>query len=495
MYLRFPNPSLIVLVGPSGSGKSTWAARSFREGQVLSSDHFRALVGRGPTDQAASERAFALLDELVAERLGNRLLTVVDTLGLNREQRRRHVEVARSVGVPVFAVGFNAPPAVCKARNDAGGRPVPVGVQAQQLKRWVVVRDDELSGDGFDAVHIHETPPPAHAVPSSLWDAPTRAQEQASSPKRLSFGLQFARFPWPDDELGGRVRSIAGRAEDVGFESMWVMDHLRQIPQVGQAWHPLPEAYTTLAFAAAATERIRLGTMVTAIGYRNVGLLGKMIATLDVLSGGRAAAGLGAGWFEAEAVAYGYDWERAGPRLDLLEDALQALPLLWGPGSKPFTGKRIDLPETLCYPRPLQDAIPILVGGGGEKRTLRLVAQYADACNLVGTPEQVAAKLDILRAHCKAVDRDPDEIEVTVLAIALVERDAAAVTSRLAQISGPRGDPDQLAAEIGAGTVEDQVGRFRAYADIGVDTIIVGAADLSEPGDLEPYRHLIAAFR
>ncbi len=495
MHLRFPVPSLILLVGPSASGKSHWGEANFREGQVLSSDHFRALVGSGPHDQEASGRAFQLLDQLIEERLDAGLLTVVDSLGLNQAQRERHLRMALARDIPVFAVGFDADPKLCRQRNDARGRPVPVGVLNQQLKRWSVVRDLELQAEPFEAVHVSPSPPKVGLVPASMWKTLPMAERQSDDPLTLSFGLQLAKFPWEDSEIGPAVSAIAQRAEEVGFHSFWVMDHLRQIPQVGQAWEPLPEAYTTLAYAAGVTEHIRLGTMVTAITYRNVGLLGKMLATLDVMSGGRALCGIGAGWFEAEAVGYGYEWKRPGRRLDVLEDALQALPLIWGPGSKPFHGKMIEIPETLCYPRPLQDPIPILVGGGGEKRTLRLVAQYADACNLFGSPDQIRHKLDVLHAHCVDVGRDPAEIQVTVLATALTRADPDSLRRAIQALAGERGDPESFAREIGAGTPEDQVGRFRAFADVGADTMILGVAGLTTPDDLEPYRDVIAAFR
>jgi F420-dependent oxidoreductase-like protein len=489
MVLRFPSPSLILLVGPSGAGKSTWAEQNFREGQVLSTDHFRAFIGHGPSDQSASARAFELVEQILAERLDQRRLTVIDTLGLNRAQRRRHIAMARERDIPVFALGFDTPPDVCKTRNDARGRPIPVKVHAEQLKRWVVVRDAELADDGFDGIHVLESLPPARTVPVSAW---TPGPSHPSA--RLRFGMTLAQFPWPDDEIAAGVAALARRAEDVGFDSFWVMDHLRQIPQVGRPWDPLPEAYTTLAYAAGLTDRIRLGTLVTAIGYRNVGLLAKILASLDVLSGGRAIAGLGAGWFEAEAAAYGYDWERDGLRLDMLEDALQALPLIWGPGNAPYEGKRVSLPETLCYPRPIQDRIPILVGGGGERRTLRLVARHADATNLMGPPDVIRHKLAVLHAHCAEVGRDPEEIEVTVLTTGLVAETALELDAKLAAVAGARGDKDALAASLGAGLVEDQITRLNAYADVGVDTIILGPVAVTDPDDLEPYRALIDAY-
>jgi alkanesulfonate monooxygenase SsuD/methylene tetrahydromethanopterin reductase-like flavin-dependent oxidoreductase (luciferase family) len=210
------------------------------------------------------------------------------------------------------------------------------------------------------------------------------------------------------------------------------------------------------------TERIRLGTLVTGITYRNVAHLAKIVATLDVVSGGRAMCGLGAAWFEREHELYGWEFPRIRERLDRLEDALQLLPLMWGPGSPRFEGKTVVVEEATCYPRPLQERVPILVGGSGEKRTLRLVARYADACNLVGDVERVRHKLAVLQEHCAAEGRDPASIEVTHLGAAP------------------------------AASVEEHVGRFRELAEAGVQTAIVSLPDAAAVGS---FRDVIEAFR
>jgi alkanesulfonate monooxygenase SsuD/methylene tetrahydromethanopterin reductase-like flavin-dependent oxidoreductase (luciferase family) len=212
---------------------------------------------------------------------------------------------------------------------------------------------------------------------------------------------------------------------------------------------------------------VRLGTLVTGITYRNVAHLGKIVATLDVLSGGRAICGIGAAWFEREHRAYGWDFPPVPERFALLEDALQLLPVMWGPGAPPFTGAVITAAETLCYPRPLQDHVPILVGGSGERRTLRLVAQYADACNLFGDAATVAHKVEVLQAHCADVGRDPTDVTVT-------------------HLSSVAPDSHGLA---------DQVGRYRTLADAGVQTAIVNIADLDGPEPVERFAEVIAAFR
>src|SRR5262249_22985142 len=200
----------------------------------------------------------------------------------------------------------------------------------------------------------------------------------------------------------------------------YVMDHFRQIPQVGRAWDDFLESYTTLAYLAACTERVRLGALVTGITYRNVAHLGKIVASLDVLSGGRAVCGLGLAWFQAEHVAYGWPFPSASQRYELLEDALQLLPLLWGPGSPSFDGRVLHVPEALCYPRPLQAHVPVVVGGGGERRTLRLAARYADAANVLGDLATVRRKAAVLREHCATEGR---QVELSHLSTALVGAD------------------------------------------------------------------------
>ncbi len=283
----------------------------------------------------------------------------------------------------------------------------------------------------------------------------------------------------PPRELAGRLRDVAARAEAVGVRSLWVMDHLRQIPQLGRAWEDMPEAVVTLGHLAAATTRPTVGALVHPVTFRNVAHLGKIVATLDVLSGGRAVCGLGAGWLEAEHTAYGIPFPPARERLDLLEDALRLLPLVWGKGAPAFEGLRVRVPEALSYPRPLQEHVPILVGGSGPRRTLRLVAQYADACNLRGEPDDVRAALAVLHRHCADVGRDPAGIEVTHLSTVRITDGRAA---------GPR----RGRVPVVAGTVEDHVLRVEALRRAGVQHVIVALDDLWEPGALERYGELIA---
>ena len=291
------------------------------------------------------------------------------------------------------------------------------------------------------------------------------------------------------------MRAIATAAEAAGFDSIWVMDHFRQIPMFGPAWHDMLESYTTLAYLAAATERVRLGTLVTGVTYRNVGHLGKIVATLDVLSGGRAVCGIGLGWFRAEHDAYGWEFPPVDARYARLEDALQVLPLLWGKGAPAFAGRVVQIPDTTCYPRPLQAHVPILVGGNGERRTLRLAAQYADACNIIGDVDVVHRKVAVLHAHCADLGRDRDAVEVTQLSTTLVGRDAYEVGALVEQLRPRRQGAERYAASVNAGTVTDQIGRFRALADAGVQTAIVSFPDLADADPVERFAPVVAAFR
>ena len=234
----------------------------------------------------------------------------------------------------------------------------------------------------------------------------------------MDMGLQLPYFHWPGGpvEMRSRLAEICRAADDAGYRSIWLMDHHFQIPQVGAAELDMLEAYTTLGFIAAHTERAKLGTLCTGVTYRHPGILAKQVSTLDVLSGGRAWLGIGAAWFEREHEGLGVPFPSLRERFERLEEALQIVLQMWSDEDGPFHGKHYDLAETLNVPQPLtKPRPPILVGGGGEKKTLKLVARYADACNLPGDPATVRAKLAILREHCQAEGRDYDEIEKTAI--------------------------------------------------------------------------------
>lgn len=236
----------------------------------------------------------------------------------------------------------------------------------------------------------------------------------------MRLGLQIPSFTWPDGPAGlaSRLRAIAQAADEGGFASLWVMDHFFQIPPVGPAERDMLEGYSALAFLAAATWRATLGTLVTGVSYRHPGILVKTVSTLDVLSGGRAVLGIGAAWFEREHAGLGVPFPPLGERFERLEEALRIAKQMWSGEVAPFAGRHYRLAETLCVPQPLRRPHPpILIGGMGEKRTLRLVARHADACNLftyMGAAE-VGRKLEVLRRHCDAERRDYDAIERTTL--------------------------------------------------------------------------------
>jgi alkanesulfonate monooxygenase SsuD/methylene tetrahydromethanopterin reductase-like flavin-dependent oxidoreductase (luciferase family)/predicted kinase len=488
--VRIPSPALVVLVGPSGAGKSTWAAATFAAGEVVSSDRLRAVAGEAEDDLAASADAFALLDAIVEARLRRGLTVVVDTLGLDPERRQRWVAAAARHGIPAIAIAFDTPAAVCRAWNRDRPRPVPVAVVDDQLRTFRAARET-LADEGFAAVD-GVVPQPATGERERA--APTPG---SGEPGRLRFGLSISRFDWPGGaaSLRDHLRVVASDAEEAGFESIWLMDHVRQIPPVGRPWEDLPEAMTTLGFLAACTTRARLGALVAGITYRNVAHLGRIVATLDVLSGGRAVCGIGAAWFEEEHRAYGWPFPPVAERLDLVADALELLPLLWGPGAPAYRGRVIEVPEAACYPRPLQGRVPIIVGGQGERRTLRLVAERADGCNLFGDPAKVRAKLAVLHAHCEAAGRDPAEIEVTHLSTALAAATANDVASLTAELRPGRTSPSKYGASVHARTVAEQVERYGALADAGVRTAIVRVADLArKPDAIQRFAAVIAAF-
>ena len=233
----------------------------------------------------------------------------------------------------------------------------------------------------------------------------------------MKLGLQIPNFSWPNGPaaLGSDLADAARTADRVGFEYIAVMDHFFQIPPVGAIELDMLEAYTTLGFLAAHTERAKLLTVITGVHYREPGLLAKAVTTLDVLSGGRAMIGIGAGWNEEESRGLGFPFPSTSDRFEMLEETLQYLLQMWSTDDGPFNGKHtqadrlMNSPQALSTPHP-----PIMIGGSGEKKTLRFVAKYAQACNVFNTPD-VAHKLDVLRQHCENEGRDYDEITKTVI--------------------------------------------------------------------------------
>ncbi len=277
----------------------------------------------------------------------------------------------------------------------------------------------------------------------------------------MRIGLQISSFKWAggDAQIGAHLAEIAKNADDAGFYSLWVMDHFFQINGIGPATDPMLEGYAALSYMAAVTKRARLGTLVTGVVYRYPGLLAKTVTTLDVLSGGRAYLGIGAAWNEEESAGLGVPFPSTKERFERLEEALQIVHQMWSGTVAPYQGKHYQLAQTLNSPAALSKPHPpILIGGTGEKKTLRMVAQYADACNIFAMGvEAVQQKLNVLRAHCTDLGRPYEAIEKTVLA--------------------------QVSANDPAAVIE----MCRSYAAIGVQHIIVGLQDVAEIKPLEVF--------
>jgi F420-dependent oxidoreductase-like protein len=499
--LRLPAPCLVVLVGPGASGKSTWAAEHFPPESVVSSDRLRAVVGAGEDDVTASADALRLVDEIVALRVGRGLTTVVDTLGLDAGRRAAWREQARAAGIPCVAVVFDTPAGECRERNRSRPKRIPADVLAGQLRAWPAVRE-ALGSEGYadviapEPVRVVAAP---FAAPLSTTPAPDLAASAPAPVPRtgLRFGLHLSQFAAPGGAPATRgwLRDVATAAEDAGFDAVYVMDHFRQIPQVGRPFDDMLESFSTLAYLAACTERVRLGALVAAVTHRSVPLLARTVATLDVLSGGRAVCGLGLGWFAAEQAALGITLPPVAQRYALLEDALRLLPVMWGPGSKPFSGQVLEVPEALCYPRPLQEHVPLLVGGAGERRTLRLAAELADAANVFGDIDTVRRKASVLRAHCADVGRDPDQVDLTHLTTVLVGDDDAHLAHLVETHRPRRRSAESYAAGVHAGTVDDHVERFGTLAEAGVAEVMVRVVDVADPSAVARMGRVIAAVR
>src|SRR5271165_6773832 len=229
------------------------------------------------------------------------------------------------------------------------------------------------------------------------------------------FGVQLPSFSGFDSaDLFEYVAGLATSAEESGFDSVWVMDHYFQLPPLGGPDQPMLEAYTLLGALAARTQRVQLGTLVTGVTYRNPGILAKIVTTLDVISRGRAILGIGGAWYDVEHQGLGIDFPAAGVRLDMLEEAVQVCRAMFSGDDVSFTGTHYRLDHARNQPRPVQAGGPkIMIGGGGEKRTLRLVARYADKCNVTGDVATLTRKISVLHRHCAEVGRDPAEVGVT----------------------------------------------------------------------------------
>ena len=476
-----PDPALVVMVGPAGSGKSTWAAQHYRRGAIVSSDALRDVVGTGPADLDASVDAFAMLDAIVAARLKRRLTCVIDTLGLDPERRLGYLAAARAAGMPAVAVLLRTPLPLCRTRNAARDRPVPAPVLTEQHRKLLTL-DSGIDDEGWDLVVRLDT-----ADASTL--APASTEAEPAVRRELEFVLQVSAFPWGADPAGW-LTSVATAAEEVGFTGLSLMDHLIQIPQVGRAWDPIPEPMVSLGLLAGRTSILRLGTLVSPVSFRAPGLVAKSVATLDVLSGGRAWCGLGLGWWEREHAGFGLDFPTAKVRADQLAAGIETIRALWATGTKPYRSDRVVLPETTCYPRPVHD-VPIVVGGSG-RRTLAVAAELADAVNLPSVAS-LDAKITTLREHCQRLGRDPDSLPVSVLDLPVVGENADHVSTLVEKLRG-RTAAAAYAQRHGAGRPADHIARYQVLAGRGVRAVYVSLPDLTGPAEVHRFAPILAAF-
>lgn len=306
----------------------------------------------------------------------------------------------------------------------------------------------------------------------------------------MQFGLQHPNYNFDYDgrdasQIIDSLKNLATKAENLGFDSFWVMDHFHQISGVGKQEDPMLEGWTTISTLAGITSKIRLGTLVTGIIYRHPSVLAKMGATLDVLSKGRLFMGMGAAWNQEESLAYGIPFYSNKERLLRLEEAIQIIRKMWAEEepAATFNGKYYQINNAYCNPKPIQKpSPPIMVGGSGERHTLKIVAKYADACNLYGSAETVKRKLSILNEHCKSVGRDYDSILKTKLGFIIIDNDKEMVEKRIQQIS--KAIPEDQVREFTIyGTPEDVLEQIKLLEEVGIEYLIV---------DLEPYRELEA---
>lgn len=321
----------------------------------------------------------------------------------------------------------------------------------------------------------------------------------------MKFGLQHPNFSYDySDQNTSRIfdtlSTLVAKVENKGFDSFWVMDHFHQISVVGKPEEPMLEGWTTISVLAGITTRIKLGTLVTGVIYRYPSILAKIAATLDVLSKGRLFLGIGASWNEEESLAYGIgestnnsgsnnetspiSFPSNKERLLRLEEALQIIRKMWTEEpSASFKGKYYQIHNAYCNPKPIQKPTPpILVGGSGEKRTLKIVAKYADACNLFGSAETVRKKLDILKTHCRNVNRDYDSILKTKLGVVVIDNDGLMAKKKVQQAF--IGMPEAQLREFAIyGTPDDVLKQIKEFEDVGIQYLIV---------DLEPQREIEA---
>jgi F420-dependent oxidoreductase-like protein len=293
----------------------------------------------------------------------------------------------------------------------------------------------------------------------------------------MKFGLQHPVFGFDyrnrdTSQIVDSLKNLVTRAENRGFDSFLVMDHFHQIPFVGKPEEPMLESWTTISVLAGITTKIKLGTLMTGIIYRHPSILAKIGATLDVFSKGRLFMGIGAAWNEEESSAYGIPFPPVKERFLRLEEAIQIIRTMWTEEpSASYNGQYYQIKNAFCNPKPIQKpSPPIMVGGSGERQTLRIVAKYADACNLFGSAETVKRKLSILNEHCRSVGRDYDSILKTKLGLVVFDDNKEMARKRLQQAGIPEEQINELAIY---GTPEDVLGQKESLEDAGIQYLII----------------------
>jgi F420-dependent oxidoreductase-like protein len=303
----------------------------------------------------------------------------------------------------------------------------------------------------------------------------------------ITLDLHLPNFNYPGvapEDLFDKLVEIATTAENSGFSSISLMDHLHQIAMVGPPRNYMMEGSTMLAGIAARTEKLSLGLLVGSVTYRNPALAAKVTSTVDIVSKGRAWHGIGAGWFEEEHIAYGYDFPPLKTRFEMLEEHLQIVRSMFLGEHKTFHGTHFRIEEPYNNPLPIRGDIPILIGGSGERKTLRMVAQYGDGCSFFGDAERCTHLLGVLEAHCETVGRDPGEIAKTVMGTvcaAPTHEQAEAKVARLLEM----GMPQERVPMLTIGDADTIAEKVQALADVGMEGMTISIPDVHDPETIE----------
>jgi F420-dependent oxidoreductase-like protein len=301
----------------------------------------------------------------------------------------------------------------------------------------------------------------------------------------ITLGLHLPKFNYPGvepEDLFDTITAIARTAESSGFSTITVMDHFHQIPPVGDRTLNMFDGNTMLAAIAARTERVSLGLLVGGVMYRNPALLAKITTGIDIISGGRAFLGVGAAWFEEEHLAYGFDFPSLGTRFEHLEDALNIARAMFASPESSYEGKHHSIKDALNIPQPLRGDIPIVVGGSGERKTLRLVAKYADGCNVMGDVDKVRHLMGVLEGHCEDVGRDPSEITRTRLASLYLGSSHEDALRRVEEGKADGSLPERRVPMVIAGGPDEIAEQLGAFVEAGIEGFTIS---LPDPSDLE----------